>query len=240
MDCSCNICDGTDNKKTKFRYDDKQNVVPTGLTMSRSARLGKGQASNVRDKRSAFRKDKTADFNEDLGKKYSRPRTRHPVRNKSNSENFHGGRGQNLRDRGAYSKSTEQAMQVKSTNEKTRKSDKSNQMHPLPSLKNDNESYQTEDGEDKHNLKYIKTRFSTKALVTGRDNSKSGSNGAGSGVSKHVPGHEENTDGNESSGSRRPELSRGGHRGHYHFRGYSGRGRGHGGIMGKGRGSISK
>lgn len=240
LDCSCNSCDGIDNQKTKFRYYDKQNVVTHGLTRGSSSHLGKSKVSNVRGKRSNSCKDKTADFNEDFGKMYSRPRARNPIRNKSYSENLHCGRGQNIRGRGAYGKSTEKAMQAKSTNEKTRKSYKSDQMHPLPSLKSDNESYHTEDGEDKHYLKYIKKRFSIQALVTGRDNSKSGSNGADSGVSEHVPGHEDNTDGNESRGSTRPELSRGGHRGHYHFRGYSGRGRVRGGYMGKGRGSISK
>ncbi|XP_063431239.1 uncharacterized protein LOC134713883 [Mytilus trossulus] len=238
LDSSCKICDGPDNHRTEFRYDNRHNEVTHGLTKESGAQLGKSQVSNVRGKRSNFCKDNSADISEDFGNMYSRPRVRNPTGNKSCRENFRCGRGQNLRGRGANSKSTEKAMQGKSSNEKTRRSDKNYQMHPLPSLKSDNESYHTEDGEDKHNIK----SFPSKALVTGSDNSKSDSNGAGSGVSKHdsVPGHEDITDGNESSGSRRLELSRGGHRGHYHFRGYSGRGRGRGGIMGKGRGSISK
>ncbi|CAC5364919.1 NFX1-type zinc finger-containing protein 1 [Mytilus coruscus] len=231
LDYSCNICDGPDNQQTEFRYDDGQNVVTHGLTKARRAQLGKSQVTNVRGKRSNFCKDKPADFSEDFGNMYSRPRVRNPIRNKSNSENFHGVRGQNLRGRG---KSTEKAMRAKTTNEETRKSYKKDKMHSLPSLKSDDERYHNKDGKDKHNLKENKQRFPNNAPATGRENNKSDSNGADSGVSEHVLGHEDiidHVDGNVSRGSRRAELNRGGHRDHYHYRGSPGRGRGRGGNM---------
>ncbi|XP_052100565.1 NFX1-type zinc finger-containing protein 1-like isoform X2 [Mytilus californianus] len=231
MDSSCVICKGNDNQQTQFQYDDGQHFVTHGLTKPKINR--KTQVANVTGKKSTFCTDKQADFSEDVGDMNSLQRFKNPYI--SNSENFRGDRGQTRRGRG---KGMEKAMQVVTTNEKTRKPNKPDKVHIPPSLKLHVEKGPKRDRKDKHNAQEGKKRFQNKTSARGRPNKRDGRDD-NNGSSGRVHDQEDYIYYNGRSDGRSGEFNTDGYRDNNHNRGYQGfrgRGRGRGGSRGRGRG----
>ncbi|XP_052100566.1 N66 matrix protein-like isoform X3 [Mytilus californianus] len=229
MDSSCVICKGNDNQQTQFQYDDGQHFVTHGLTKPKINR--KTQVANVTGKKSTFCTDKQADFSEDVGDMNSLQRFKNPYI--SNSENFRGDRGQTRRGRG---KGMEKAMQVVTTNEKTRKPNKPDKVHIPPSLKLHVEKGPKRDRKDKHNAQEGKKRFQNKTSARGRPNKRDGRDD-NNGSSGRVHDQEDYIYYNGRSDGRSGEFNTDGYRDNNHNRGYQGfrgRGRGRGGNRGRG------
>lgn len=189
--------------------------------------------ANVTGKRSTFCTDKQADFSEDVGDMNSLQRLKNPSRNKSNSENFREDRGQTRRGRG---KGMEKAMQVVTTNEKTRKPNKNDKLHIPPSLKSHIEKSPKGDRKDKNNAQEGKNRFRNKTSARGRPN-KRDDRDDNNGLSGRVHDQEDYIYYNGRSDGRSGEFNTDGYRdNNRRNQGFRGRGRGRGGSRGRGRG----
>ncbi|XP_063433330.1 NFX1-type zinc finger-containing protein 1-like [Mytilus trossulus] len=229
MYSSCVICKGNVNQQTQFQYDDGPRFVTHGLPTAKTNK--KTKVTTVRGKRSTFCKDKQADFSEDVGDMNSFKKLKNPARNKSNSENFRGFQGQSRR--GRY-KGMEKAMQVETTNEKTRNPNKNDKQH-IPSSAKFHAEKSPKRYQNKHQAE---EGFQSKSPARGRGNKWDGSNN-NNGSAGRVDGQEDYKYYNGRSEGRNGEFNADGYGDDYHDRGnqgYRGRGRGRGGSRGRGRG----
>ncbi|CAG2196752.1 unnamed protein product [Mytilus edulis] len=227
MDTSCVICKGNDNQQTHFQYADGQHFVTHEQTKAKSNTL----TLDVKGKRRTSFKGNQADFKEHVMN--SPQRIKNPSRNKSNSETFHGGRGQT---HGCHGKGIDKAMQVETTNEKTRKPNKNDKQHIPPSLKSHAEK-SSKGNQNQHHAEDGKNNFQNKSTARGRGNKWDGSNN-NNGSTVRVDDQEGHIYNGRSDG-RSGEFNTDGYRDDYNDRenqGYRGRGRGRCRSRGRGRG----
>ncbi|CAC5364890.1 unnamed protein product [Mytilus coruscus] len=229
MDRSCNICEGNDNQQKEFKYYDGLQFATHGMTEQRTNK--KNKVSIGSGKRSIICKDKQADFSDDVGNVNLPQKLQHPSRNKRNSENFRGGRGQNRRGRG---KGTEKTMQVETDNigGNTSRGGRSGEFkrdeHRDDHHDRGSRGYRGSGrgrggnrGRGHDDNKYENESSDGRCQEFNLGHSRGNNRGRGRGRS-----HENNKYGNESRGDRSREFNRGQGRGGNRGRG-RGRGRGH-------------